>query len=139
MEVACNEADSSIFMSQFSARSLLSGPSPAGKCLKVHDERLKQAYTAAKDDIFTYKYSQELLQELEQLQSQVDRAIRRFEERMAIAMPNVVRTQDASLACSRMQSANILHSRCPNRTHRNPSQMQHLILTHAQKCVADDA
>ena len=67
--------------------------------MKVHDERLKQAYTAAKDDIFTYKYSQELLQELEQLQSQVDRAIRRFEERMAIAMPNVVRTQDASLAC----------------------------------------
>ena len=37
-----------------------------------------------------FKYSQELLSELEQLQSQVDRAIRRFEERMAMAMPNMV-------------------------------------------------
>ena len=46
----------------------------------------RRAFAAAKDDHFTYKYSQELLTELEGLVTQVDRAIRRFGERMAMAI-----------------------------------------------------
>lgn len=66
--------------------------SDRGRCLKVHDDRLKKDFADQADDAFRYEYSQELLQDLEQLQLGVDRAIRRFGERMAnIALPNMVR------------------------------------------------
>ena len=71
--------------------------SDLGKCCKMHDERLKAAFAAAKDDHFTYKYSQELLTELEGLVTQVDRAIRRFGERMAMAMPSMDAATKAKL------------------------------------------
>ena len=66
--------------------------SDLGRCLKMHDDRLKQAYAEAKDDLYTYKYSQELMHELEGLTQGVDRQIRRFGERMALATPNMVAT-----------------------------------------------
>ena len=66
--------------------------SDRGRCLKVHDDRLKKDFLDQAEDAFRYEYSQELLQDLEQLQLGVDRAIRRFGERMAnIALPNMVR------------------------------------------------
>lgn len=77
--------------------------SDLGKCLKMHDDRLKQAYETydKKDkDKFVYKYSLELLTELEQLQTGVDRAIRRFGERMAMAMPNMVCVCGAARSCT---------------------------------------